>query len=165
MQVAHTRTFPNISLKLLWFCFSFDEVSDFQQNRCSASCLTDNRLWCVCKSTYSPLAITSIAFDHCPTLRLVSFLPDSQKAQNDFHHRGCTEVAYNLFSKKSCADALLLLPSGSDVFLRSDLSWTWGPEGENGRQPVLCRAQGPAAGWVLCGAPRASSRALCIWSF
>lgn len=163
MQIAHTRTFSNISLKLLWFCFSHLMKEAISSK--IASHLTGNGLWCICKSTYSPLAITSIAFDHCPTLHLVSFLPDSQKAQNDFHHSGCTEVAYNLFSKKSCADALLPLPSGSGVFLRSDLSWTGGLEGETGRQSVLCRARGPAAGWVLCCAPRANSRALCVWSF
>ena len=69
------------------------------------------------------MAIISSVFDHRPALHLVSLLPASQKAQNDFHHSRYKEVAYNLLSMKSLVDALLSLLSGSGVILCGDLSW------------------------------------------
>lgn len=103
----------------------------------SSFCLTSDRLWCICKLPSSPLAIICSVLDHHPALHLVSLLPASEKAQNDFHHSGYKEVAYNLLSEKSLADALLSLLSGSGVLLRGDLSWLWGPEGENGSDSLL----------------------------
>lgn len=142
---------------------SFDEVSDFQQNRCSAFCLTDNRLMLM-QVHLQPLAITSIAFDHCPTLRLVSFLPGSQKAQNDFHHRGYTEVAYNLFSKKSCADALLPYPQGQ---VSSCAAICLGHEDLRGERQTVCSVScsrvSSRVSSVRCS--QSQQQALCIWSF
>ena len=46
------------------------------------------------------MAIISSVFDHRPALHLVSLLPASLRAQNDFHRSGYKEVAYNPLSKK-----------------------------------------------------------------
>lgn len=104
-------------------------------------------------SRLAPLAIICRGFDHHSALHLVSLLPASPKAQDDFHHSGCMEPAYNLFSRKSDAQALLSPSSGSES---SSLVICLGYEGLRER-----RTEAVCSVCTLSG----SSRVLCIWYF
>lgn len=138
MQAAYTKEIENIFWKLLWLIFcQLMKYTVSSKDRHAAFSPICERLWCMCKPPPSPSTITCSVFDHHPALHLVNLLPVSQNARDDFHHSGCKEVAYNLLSKKSCADALLPLLSGSVVILHGDLSWLWGPEGENNSSDSL----------------------------
>lgn len=104
-------------------------------------------------SHLAPSAIICRGFDHHSVLHFVSLLPASPKAQDDFHHSGCMEPAYNLFSRKSDAQALHSPSSGSVL---SSLVICLGYEGLRGR-----RTEAVCSICVLSG----SSGVLCIWYF
>lgn len=119
----------------------------------SAHCLKCGAYDEYVSSHLAPVAMICRGFDHHSALHLVSLLPASQKAQADFHHSGCREAAYNLFSRKSDAQALLSPSSGSVL---SSLVICLGYEGLRGRKrEAVCS---------IC-ALSGSSRVLCIWYF
>lgn len=110
-------------------------------------------------SHLAPGAVICRRFDHHSALHLVSLLPASQKAQDDFHHSGCTEAAYNLFSRKVMHKLCSLHAQGqcyppwwSVLVMRA-----WG--GERQRQSVLFVLWVGAAGCYAYG----TFKDLTIW--
>lgn len=123
-------TESKISCWTLWFSFfSFNEATRKLRSLSSYS----RWLWWIRELPSGPCGHICRVFDHHSAQHLVSLLAPPQKAQDDFHHGGGMEAAYNLFSREKWYTSFALSALRVSVILPGDLSWLWGLEGEKDR--------------------------------